>query len=210
MSLLYPKFPANRLPAMVWITLLGAVVAGCYGAVHDQVSYTIAPEYFTKLKFRQFFYTNFGWPPRLFAAEVGFLATWWVGLLAGWLVARAGLAELPAAQRWPCTARAFAIILGSAIVAGLAGVALGITMTGEGNLGVWRPMAEAHGIEDLRAFVVVAFLHDAGYLGGLAGLLAAIVHVRRRVRRSRSVAAPSVTQVELATTLPRSPGGIGR
>jgi hypothetical protein len=79
MNLLYPKFPANRLPFMVRIALLGGVVAGSNGAVHDQVSYAISPEYFTKLKFKQFSWADFGWPPRLFAGEVGFLATWWVG-----------------------------------------------------------------------------------------------------------------------------------
>src|SRR5262245_32181747 len=94
MNLLYPKFPVRRLPTMIGIAMLGAVIAGPYGAVHDQISYAISPEYFTKLKFRQFSYANFGWPPQLFAAEVGFLATWWVGLLAGWFLARAGLAEL--------------------------------------------------------------------------------------------------------------------
>jgi hypothetical protein len=63
MNLLYPRFPANRLPAMTRIALLGAVVAGGYGAAHDQASYAISPEYFTKLKFRQFAYADFGWPP---------------------------------------------------------------------------------------------------------------------------------------------------
>ena len=185
MNLLYPRFPAGHLPATVRIMLLGAVIAGCYGALHDQISYTISPEYFTKLKFRQFSYADFGWPPRLFAAEVGFLATWWVGLLAGWFVARAGLAEMPVGRRWPCTLQSFAICLAVAPVAGLIGAALGVMKTVDGDLSGWHYWRQVLGIEDLRAFVIVAYLHAAGYLGALPGLVLAIVHVRSCLARSR-------------------------
>ncbi|HWY86370.1 MAG TPA: hypothetical protein VNX28_06585, partial [Gemmataceae bacterium] len=130
---------------------------------------------------------------RLFAATVGFLATWWVGLLAGWLVARAGLAELPAAKRWPCTVRAFAIFLAVTPVFGLIGALLGFVMTGDGNLGAWSNWREELGIEDLRAFAIVAYIHAAGYLGALAGLVLAIVYVRRCLARSRSAAERSAT-----------------
>jgi hypothetical protein len=136
MNFLYPKFPAGRLPTMLRVALLGAVVAGCYGALHDQVSYSICPEYFTKLKFRQFSYADFGWPPRLFASEVGFLSTWWAGLIAGWFLARVGLAELPAARRWSWTVRSFAIVLAVAALAGLVGAALGAAVTRDGDFGV--------------------------------------------------------------------------
>jgi hypothetical protein len=170
---------------MIRIALLGAVVAGCYGALHDQISYAISPEYFTKLKFQQFSYAHFGWPPRFFAAEVGFLATWWVGLLAGWFVARAGLAEMPVTRRWLCTVKAFAIFLVVAPVAGLIGAVLGAVKTVDGNLGGWHYWRQELGIEDLRAFVIVAYLHAAGYLGALAGLVLAVVYVRRCLAQSR-------------------------
>ena len=65
MDILYPRIKLARLPAMIRISLLGAVLAGIYGAVHDQISYTISDEYFTKLKFPQFWYANFGFPPRV-------------------------------------------------------------------------------------------------------------------------------------------------
>src|SRR5260221_12058644 len=94
MSIWYPSITWREIPTLVGITVFGAVLAGAYGAVHDQVSYSISPEYFTKMKFRQFAWADLGWPNRLFAAEVGFLASWWAGLIAGWLLARFGLAGL--------------------------------------------------------------------------------------------------------------------
>jgi hypothetical protein len=72
----------------ILVAIIGGLIAGAYGIVHDQVTYTIAPEYFTKLKFHQFHYADFGLGNRIFAATIGFLATWWVGAIAAWLLAR--------------------------------------------------------------------------------------------------------------------------
>jgi hypothetical protein len=163
---------------MVRIALLGAAIAGPYGALHDQISYSIAPEYFTKLKFKQFSYADFGWPPRVFAAEVGFLATWWVGLLAGWFLARAGLAAMPHPARRRCLIRAFAILLVVGATIGLLGALTGVAVT-RGDLSAWRGVQQNLQVVDVRGFVIVAFLHWAGYIGGLIGLIAAILYVRR-------------------------------
>lgn len=186
MNLLYPKFPANRLPAMMRIALMGAVVAGLYGALHDQISYTIAPEYFTNLKFRQFAYADFGWPPRLFAAVVGFLATWWVGLIAGWFLARAGLAEVPMPARRSCAVKAFTIVLVVTPVIGVIGTLLGVAVTRSSDLSGWSDLQQALDINDLPAFVIVAYLHAAGYLGALVGFILSIVYVRRCLARNRT------------------------
>jgi len=171
---------------MVRMAFLGAVVAGPYGAVHDQISYAISPEYFTKLKFRQFSYADFGWPPRLFAAEVGFLATWWVGLLAGWLLARAGLAELPLPAWRKAAVKAFGIVLVVAALSGFIGALLGFAASRNSDLSGWSDMQQTLDIADLRAFIIVAYLHAAGYLGALIGLVSAIVYVRRCLPRTRS------------------------
>jgi hypothetical protein len=187
MNWLYPRFPLRHLGHMVRTALVGAAVAGCYGAAHDQVSYAISPEYFTKLKFHQFAYADFGWPPRSFAAVVGFLATWWVGMFAGWIVSRAGLVELPPERRRADTIRAFAIVLTVAAVVGASGVLIGAVRT-SGGLSGWYEWQQVLGIEDLRAFAIVAHLHAAGYLGALAGLILAVVYVRRCVARTRSAA----------------------
>ena len=88
MSILYPKFRFALLPSMLGYAAAGAALAGFYGVVHDQVTYSISQEYFTRLKFLQFHYADFGLPPRVLVGEIGFLATWWVGFIAGWLIAR--------------------------------------------------------------------------------------------------------------------------
>jgi hypothetical protein len=183
MQWLYPRFPANRLPSMVRIALLGAAIAAVYGAAHDQLSFALSTEYFTRFKFHQFAWADMGWPPRQFASVVGVLATWWVGLVAGWLLARAGLAELPVRERWAKTFAAFAIVAVVALIGGLIGWVLGVAAGGD--LTGWSEWKQSLGITNLPAFVVVAYLHAGGYLGALAGLVLAIVYVRCVLARSR-------------------------
>src|SRR5579864_854478 len=177
MNLLYPTIPIKQLPGMLRIAFLGAVVAGCYGALHDQVTYSISPEYFLKFKSRQFSYADFGWPPRVFASEVGFLGSFWVGMAAGWFVARAGSVRLPRAMRRSCTLRSFAILLTTCPAGGFTGALFGLTLTRHKNSSDWLLLQHAFGLENVRAFVIVGCLHAGSYLGALAGLIAAIIYV---------------------------------
>ena len=186
MSIWYPRMPAKRLRVTVRITLLGILAAGTYGALHDQISYSISPEYFTKLKFRQFARADFGWPPRVFASEVGFLGTWWVGLLAGWVLGRAGLAELTETTTRNYVARAVAIVISVGASAGVIGALIGVAVS-RGDLSDWAEWQRLLTLRDVPAFVIVAYLHAAGYLGGLLGLAFAIVYVRRALSRQRRI-----------------------
>jgi len=52
MNFFFPQFDFKLFPRMLAIACVGAVVAGGYGILHDQVIYTISPEYFPRLKIR--------------------------------------------------------------------------------------------------------------------------------------------------------------
>jgi hypothetical protein len=194
MNIWYPRFPLRQLPTMIGTALLGAAVAGCYGALHDQISYTICPEYFTRFKFYQFSYANFDWPKRVFVSEVGFLASWWVGLVAGWLAARAGLAALPKTVRTKHIRRTFALVIGITAICGATGALLETMMTQDGDLSSWQRWHDYHGVQDLRGFAIVAWLHAAGYIGAFLGLVSAIVYVRIIVAKEKRMAAEGQKQ----------------
>jgi hypothetical protein len=51
------------------------LVAGLFGVIHDQISYSVSNEYFTRFKFVQFRLLDPNVPARIRAAEVGFLAS---------------------------------------------------------------------------------------------------------------------------------------
>jgi hypothetical protein len=181
LTVLYPRVATRRLPAMLAIACSGAVMAAVYGAVHDQISYSISPEYFTKMKFQQFRWADAGWPPRVFASVVGVLATWWAGLFAGWFLARAGLDQLPPVQRRATAVRAFALMLGVAVTFGILGALCG-RVTSDNKYADWEDWRERLALEDVAGFATVAWLHAAGYVGALVGLIAAIIYVRKQLK----------------------------
>ena len=43
---------------MIGFTLVGAILAGLYGILHDQITFRISKEYFTRNKFDQFHYAR--------------------------------------------------------------------------------------------------------------------------------------------------------
>ncbi len=80
---------------------LAILTAGAFGAPHDQISFTVSPEYFTKFKFHQFGLLDGSISKRLRAAEVGFLASWWMVIPLGPLVGSAGFIQCRAGPMRP-------------------------------------------------------------------------------------------------------------
>ncbi|MCP5531945.1 MAG: hypothetical protein H7A49_00645 [Akkermansiaceae bacterium] len=167
MSPIYPKLPPREISSCLTSAALGALVAGVYGIVHDQITYTLSPEYFTKFKFGQFAWADLGFPVRVFVAEIGFLATWWVGFIAGWFLGRVALKHGSHRQRRVATGIAW--IIGFAISGAVLGALCHMTFPD-------GPKAWADGIdlEETRRFLLVGWIHTGGYAGALIGLVFAL------------------------------------
>jgi hypothetical protein len=96
----------------------GCVIAGLYGALHDQVSYTVSPDYFHAFKFRQFAIPA-ELHNRLGAALVGWYATWWMGLFIGVPVLVVGLIMPDGRTYLTRSLIAFAVVAVTALAVGL-------------------------------------------------------------------------------------------
>ena len=96
---------------MFGVAVVGAIVAGIYGVLHDQLTYSISPEYFTNLKFKQFHYADFGLGDRVFVSCIGFLATWWVGLIIARFLARRFIPDQPRVIAYRKILKAVAVVL---------------------------------------------------------------------------------------------------
>lgn len=178
MNLLYPRIERRHLPLMLRIAALGAMIAGGYGILHDQVTFTLSEEYFTKLKFDQFRYADFGGPRRVFVAEIGFLATWWVGFVAGWFLARTTVPHLGKTVAQARCRMGFAIVFAFALAGGLAGAGFGWQRMHDPDFSSWSDYAEVNHVQQMDRFVWVAFIHNGSYAGGLAGLTIALAVAR--------------------------------
>lgn len=179
-SLIIPSTSKNELLAVTRIALFGALLAGLFGIIHDQVTYSIAPSYFHKFKFvSQFQSCDFGWHPRLFASTVGLLSTWWVGLISGWIIGRIALKKF--GERGPRLANlALAGMILLTISFGLIAYFVApLTETPEA-LKFWRQMIPTLTEFEAKEFRTVGYIHNAGYLGVALGTCLAIAYLLRK------------------------------
>jgi hypothetical protein len=132
------------------------------------------------MKFDQFAWANLGGPPRFFVAEIGFVASWWVGLFSAWFLARIAVPAWPPAIALRRSMEGFLIVWAAAILAAVIGGFLGHR---PGALDEdWQSVADAFGVKDAPAFVQVGYIHNGSYIGGAVGLVIAclrLIHLKR-------------------------------
>lgn len=162
----------KKLAVFIGSVLLGVLIAALYGALHDQVTYTISPEYYTRFKYGQF-----GVEPEWFGghrptvAVIGAWATWWMGFFISIILGLISLGFRNHKRMFTSIFKAIFLTIActilTEIVGGIAGV---VTASADAD---WIP-AE---VTDKKAFYIVGFIHDFAYLGGVLGLVAGIVYV---------------------------------
>lgn len=170
-NILFPSANGTALRKAALLSLAGAMIAGCFGILHDQITYTISPEYFTRMKFSQFRTADFGLPPRVFVAEIGFLATWWVGLIGAWFLGRIAVRKFN--RPWAAVRLALVFVMLVASAFGISGYFWG-NLFAESTPG-WDEALETLYVVDVPSFNRVAGIHVGSYLGALVGWVLAMV-----------------------------------
>ncbi|MGI9455838.1 MAG: hypothetical protein ACR2NU_04710 [Aeoliella sp.] len=145
--------------AIILLCILSAVV---YGIVHDQITARICIEYFT-----------IGHPPifrvpvespTLIALAWGVIATWWVGLGLGILLACAARLGNRPPRDVGSFVRPIAMLLAiTAMLAALAGV-LGYFVARQGGVFLLEPLASRVPVEKHVPFITDLWAHSASYL----------------------------------------------
>ena len=123
-------------------------------------------------------YADFGFHERIFVTEIGFLASWWVGFIAAWFLARRLVPNQPRETALRKIATGFATIFVCGFLAGCLGLGFGIWRGPNADYTSWAYALAYFDIEDSFAFVRVAYIHNASYMGGAIGLIVALVFVR--------------------------------
>lgn len=161
---------------ITFITLIFAamIIAGIYGALHDQISFTVSSEYFTEFKYHQFGFADSPLPDRVKVAAIGFLASWWMGVPIGLLVGVFGFLHKPAKLMLSCSLRAFAVVAIVALIVGIGGLVYGWFFASH-NLADYDGWTLPKGLVSPARFLSVGHMHNFSYLGGAIGLVAGIV-----------------------------------
>lgn len=166
----------GKLPVLVLLLALAALAAALFGALHNQLSYSVGPSYFEALKFAQF-----GIPPetapRVGAALVGLQASWWIGPLVALPAFLYGFLAVPRAQTYLAAGiGAIGLVLVLATFAALLGLVGGIAADVTAILDPYIALPEGPVRSE---FFRAGFMHDAAYAAGALGLLLAFWPMRR-------------------------------
>lgn len=177
-------FAMKKFLVLIVILVITPIIGGLYGILHDQLTYTIAPEYYTKFKFYQFGLIDIGneaiFPnPRLQVSVVGFLATWWLGIPVGLVLGFVGLIQKDSRTMFFVTFKSAMIAVSTALVIGLIGLLYGIFYLSKTGVSWWLP----DNLEDVESFIAVGSMHNFSYLGGLIGLVVAVTYSINQKRK---------------------------
>jgi hypothetical protein len=197
----------SKIVALVGLVLLALPIAGMFGVLHDQVSFTVSSEYFTKFKFLQFGLLDPTVLERIRVAQVGFLASWWMGVPIGLLVSPAALIHRSAYAVLRFGLQSYlALVIFTALFA-IGGLLYGFYQTRTIALQNYHGWFVPADIVDLRSFLCVGYMHNAAYLGGVVGVVVAwLFHVRVRLRTEPNKAPEPTT----GAVTPRAPSSTSR
>ena len=181
----------NKFIAFILIIIVAPILGGVYGLIHDQLTYTVSTEYYTKFKFIQFGLENWGLGqnigteklpeikllnPRFGAGIVGILATWWVGLFIGVILGFVGLIHKNGKEMFKSTMKAFILTTGIALLTGTIGLGYGKLFLTE-NLPNWYLPGNLINIDN---FIMVGSMHNFSYLGGFIGLIFGVIYTIKK------------------------------
>ena len=175
----------KKFLVLILIILISPLIGGLYGILHDQLTYTLAPEYYTKFKFYQFGLMDLGneaiFPnPRIEVSAVGFMATWWMGLPIGLILGVVCLIHKDHKTMLRVTMKAIIITVIVAFVTGLFGLAFGKLYLADTGVDWWLP----DNLVDVKNFIAVGSMHNFSYLGGLLGLIPGIIYCIKQKRKT--------------------------
>lgn len=158
-------------------TFIAIILSGLYGIIHDQITFTISPEYFTRLKFGQFKVYPADWGGvRQAVVVVGFLASWWMGIFIGLLLGLTGMIFTHHRIMRKAIINGIKVTLVTAILFAFFGFFWGKYYLLK--VGVDWPLPGE--LLNKNNFIVVGSIHNFSYLGGVAGILFAVIYMIRR------------------------------
>ena len=157
-------------------------IAGFYGILHDQITYSISNEYFTFFKFEQFGINQWGLSDeRLKVGIIGFLATWWVGFILGIIYALLSL-FYNSKKTLSIVMSSIFLNIGIAIIFGFLGFVYAFLFLRAENINWYIPEQT----KNIQNFINVGSIHNFGYIGGIFGLLIGIYHMTVKFKKTVS------------------------
>jgi hypothetical protein len=148
-----------RIVFIILLVILAALIGGIYGALYDQITYTVSNEFFTK-RFEQAGIVDTGLI-RWEVAKIGFIKTWSVGFWLGLFLSLGGLLHEDNRKMFYVTLQAFFIALGTAFIFGIIAFFFADTSI---------DVVVENTVTDKKSFNKVLCMNNYSYVGGIIGM----------------------------------------
>lgn len=169
----------KKYQSILLLIIISPIIGGLYGILHDQITYTISPEYYTEFKFYQFGILEEGNEvkidyPRLEVAKVGFLATWWMGLLIGFILGLISLFKKGNKDFLKTSLKSYFVVILVSLITGISGLLYGKLFLSKNEIDWWLPETL---LINKNNFIAVGSMHNFSYFGGLIGLIISATYI---------------------------------
>lgn len=165
------------------LLIIACLIAGSYGALHNQISYTVSPDYFHQFKFIQFNLIP-ELQSRLGASLVGFGASWWMGILMCPFLLPIGFKRLSSQQYFISILQAFIVITVTALITGAIALLLAFIFVMPENVSTIAKYNQE--INHPVAFIRAGVMHNFSYLGGFLGVLTSRKFLKKQLTKNSS------------------------
>jgi hypothetical protein len=167
----------KRFYLFLFFILISPVIAGLYGIIVDEISYTLDSEFFTKFRFHQL--SNPTEAGRWEVALMGWNNSWRLGFLVGLPLSIVGLFHRETTKMKDYVSISFAITLMTTLASGLAGIVTGKYILTEQVSGWQLP----EGLSDHSAFMIIETFNNFNYMGATIGMLLSVLWQIRQKRK---------------------------
>lgn len=155
-----------------------------FGILHDQITYSLSEEYYTRFKFVQFGLIEkqgmtMEMNHRLGAVIVGFGATWWVGIPIGLFYAITLMFFKSTENLYKLYYRTIALTFAITIATSFAGYIYWKFFLEQNPPNWYLPET----VRDRSSFFCVGSIHNFSYLGGGFGLMAGMLYLVLQKRK---------------------------
>ncbi|TXF77682.1 hypothetical protein [Chryseobacterium sp.] len=158
------------------IIFYSVIIASLFGAIHNQISYSVSSEFFTN-----FLFGNFGtheWNlknNRLEASIVGIIGSYWVGLILGIIYIIVFL-FMRTENNFKDIINAILINIGCAFLGSFIAYLIAKYLIDYENSGVFIDF----GTQNPQNYLEAAFMNTGSYIGGILGVIAGIIYLLKK------------------------------
>jgi len=154
------------------LLIIAPMMAGLYGFIHDQITYNISEEFFTKFRFDHYDFP-YAWHPRARAGMIGILNAWKTGIPFGIILTAVGRIHMNTHKLLVYTFYTYLLTFFMSFAFSIAAAYMPVPADI-----VALKLSMPKNILDPIAFQRVVQINNFGYVGGIIGMLMGIgLHV---------------------------------